>query len=183
MQAAERQRISDSVYVGIPRPKSMGRGKQWKGTKRLLRQLELGLIVVSFERKRPQVEVVFHPGPYARRKLKSRKRAVIEEIEGRSGDYNQGGSSQQKLMTAYRENAVKIACFLEILGPQSPKALRALGSGHKTTSILYDNHYGWFERISRGVYGVTRKGRKEIDHYPGLAQQFASELSERNEAD
>jgi hypothetical protein len=179
MQATERQRVSDSVYVGIPRPKSMGRGKQWKGLKRLLRQLELGLILVSFNGKKAQVEVAFHPSPYARKKLKRRRRAVIEEIEGRSGDYNQGGSSQKKLMTAYRECAVKIACFLEILGPQSPRALRALGTGTKTLSILYDNHYGWFEKVSRGVYAVTRKGRKEIDAYPGLANQFVEELSKK----
>ena len=30
--------------------------------------------------------------------------------------------------------------------------IRALGTGEKTGPILAANHYGWFERIARGLY-------------------------------
>jgi hypothetical protein len=181
MQATERQRITDSVYVGIPRPKNAGRDKHWKGLRRLLRQLELGLILVSFNRKKPRVEIAFHPLPYDRKKQRRRLRAIIGEMEGRTVDYNQGGSSKKQLMTAYRENAIQIACFLEMLGPQSPRALRALGTGPKTLSILYDNHYGWFARIGRGIYAVTPRGRKEIQAFSELTQRYAHELNRNSD--
>ena len=80
IQATERQRISDSVYVAIPAPANMGRKSRWPGITRVLRQLELGLIIVFLERPSPRVEVVFHPTPYQRRKRKRARRAVIEEM-------------------------------------------------------------------------------------------------------
>ncbi len=45
IQATERQRITDSVYVAIPTPKT--KGSRWRGIKRVLRMLEVGLMVVS----------------------------------------------------------------------------------------------------------------------------------------
>ncbi len=167
VQAAKRQRITDSVYVAVPRPKRRG---QSKGSRHLLRRLELGLIFVSFARRRkPRVEVVFHPVPYQRQKRKAAKRAVLTEMEGRSGDFNCGGSTRQKIVTAYRENAIQIACYLEAMGPMSPKQLRELGTGPKTLAILYSNFYGWFERVDRGVYALQARGREELAGYGEIA--------------
>lgn len=170
VQATKRQRITDSVYVAVPRPK---RGRQWNGFRHLLRRLELGLIFVSFGRRRkPRVEVVFHPVPHQRQKRKAAKRAVLTEMEGRSGDFNCGGSTRQKIVTAYRENAIQIACCLDAMGPMSPKELRDLGTGPKTLSILYSNFYGWFERVDRGVYALRGKGREELGEFGELAGQY-----------
>ena len=66
----------------------------------------------------------------------------MKEIEGRSADYNVGGSNKTKIMTAYKENCIQIASYLEHLGPLSPKALLELGTGTKTSSILTKNYYG-----------------------------------------
>ena len=38
-------------------------------------------------------------------------------------------------------------------------------AGNKAGPILRDNHYGWFERVRRGVYGLTPKGREALDVY------------------
>jgi hypothetical protein len=172
VQAAQRQRITDSVYVAVPAPPGGIWTKQWKGIRHVLRRLELGLILVTLRSRAPRVEVVFHPTPFDRKKQKHARRTVLQEMAGRSGDFNRGGSTQRKLVTAYRENAIQIASCLDALGPMSTRELRARGTGPKTTSILYDNVYEWFERLDRGVYGITRKGRKELGAYPELAETY-----------
>jgi hypothetical protein len=173
VQAIDRQKITDSVYVALPGPYEFRRRSRWQDLKRLLRRLELGLIVVSLEQEPPRVEIIFHPLPYRRRKQRRRRRAVIREIAGRSGDYNLGGSTRRKTITAYRENAIHIACCLDKLGPSSPKQLRALGTGPRTTPILSSNYYGWFRRVDRGIYELTPMGRAECAAYGELSAKYA----------
>jgi hypothetical protein len=172
VQATRRQRITDSVYVAVPAPPDGIWTKQWKGIRHVLRRLELGLILVTVHSRAPRVDVVFHPAPFDRKKQKQARRAVLQEIAGRSGDFNTAGSTRRKLMTAYRENAIQIACLLEARGPMSTRDLRAEGTGPKTTSILYSNMYGWFERIDRGLYGITSTGRRELQDYPELVKAY-----------
>jgi hypothetical protein len=176
IQATDRQRVTDSVYVAVPGPMELGRRSRWRGVRRVLRQLELGLILVTFDGGAPRVEIAFHPLPYRRQKRGRRRRAVIREMEGRSGSYNRGGSTRRKLVTAYRESAIRIAAALERLGPLAPRELRALGTGEKTGPILAANHYGWFERIERGVYDVSARGREEIREYPEIVARARAEL-------
>ncbi len=172
VQATRRQRITDSVYVAVPAPPGGIWTKQWKGIRHVLRRLELGLILVTVRSRVPRVEIVFHPVPFDRKKQKRARRAVLQEMEGRSGDFNTGGSTQRKLVTAYRESAIHIACLLDLRGPMSPRELRAEGTGPKTTSIMYDNVYGWFERVERGVYGITATGRQALRDYPELVKAY-----------
>lgn len=176
-QAVERQKITDSVYVAVPRPANMRRWmSQTKSVQLVLKRLEIGLILVSIKSSKPSVEVLFHPVPYDRRKRKSVHRAVITEIANRSGDFNEGGSCRRKLVTAYRENAIHIACCLSVQGPLSPKDLRSLGTGKKTLSILYTNVYSWFERVDRGVYALSAKGREEMEAYGELVEHYMNRL-------
>ena len=174
-QAVARRQITDSVYVAVPRPSNMrrwvGRSKDLQG---LLRRLELGLILVSLDRRKPEIEIRFHPAPFQNRKRRTERRAVLEEIGRRSGDFNQGGSCRQKLVTAYRENAVRIACLMADHGPMSPGQLRELGTGDKTLDILYKNVYGWFDRIGRALYALSPRGRSDLDHSPELVQRYLS---------
>lgn len=172
VQATRRQKFTDSVYVAIPRPDDLG-GKKWRGIQHLLRRLELGLLLVSFSVRPARVEVAFHPIPFDRKKYVASRRAVLREIAGRSEDHNIGGSTRRKLVTAYRENALRIAYLLNRHGPQAPKALAALGAGPKTRDILYQNVYGWFERIDRGVYALSPAGATALEEYVDLVAQFA----------
>jgi hypothetical protein len=175
-QATDRQKLSDSVYVAFPRPAKMGRGTRWKDVKRLLKRLGLGLILVSFERRKPHVEVAFHPVMAPRRKNPRARKAVIREMEGRSVDKNLGGSTGRKLLTAYRETALRIATCLDMLDTASPKELRALGTGPRTQAILYNDVYGWFERVGHARYGLRQAGRDALGKYPELIEQIRDEL-------
>ena len=170
IQATERQRITDSVYVAIPTPKT--KGSRWRGIKRVLRMLEVGLMVVSFDSRKPKVKVMFDPLPYSRKKQKRRRRAVLKEIAERSGDYNTAGSTRQKVITAYRESAIHVACCLDRFGPLSPRQLRSLGTAEKTLTILSNNYYGWFQRIARGVYELAAVGKTALSEYPHLSDRY-----------
>ena len=70
---------------------------------------------------------------------KKRRNRLIAEIEGRTGDFNIGGSNKLKIMTSYKESCIHIACCLIRHGPLSPKSLREIGTGEKTYQILYKN--------------------------------------------
>ncbi|HPR17401.1 MAG TPA: DUF2161 family putative PD-(D/E)XK-type phosphodiesterase [Candidatus Cloacimonadota bacterium] len=170
IQATDRQKITDSVYVAIPRPGNRTQQKRWKGVKHLLRRLELGLIFVDV--KSGEVEVVFHPLEFQRHKLQKRRKALLEEISNRSENLNTGGSNRRKIMTAYRLNALKIAQKLAELGQTSPKILRENGTGDKTLSILSSNFYGWFCRVERGIYELTSKGKTELQKYRSKHPDF-----------
>ena len=183
-QAVKRQRAADSVYVAIPRPRGGAWTSGWRDMCMLLRRLELGLITVVVPdgegKEGKRVEVHFHPKAFDRLKsARSGKKArscIIRETAGRSGNYNTGGTTREKLVTAYREQAVHIACCLMKFGPLSPSELKKMGTGAKTQDILYDNHYGWFKRVSRGIYTVDGCARGFLDEYPGLVRHYMDKL-------
>jgi hypothetical protein len=180
IQAAKRQKLTDQVYVAIPRPKGRLNSKQWTDKCHLVKRLELGLIVVSFTGNRAKAEVLFDPTPFNRRQskgLNKRKReSLMKEIDGRSADFNVGGSNRTKIMTAYKENCIQIASYLEYLGPLSPKELVEMGTGPKTSSILTKNFYSWFERVRRGVYVISEKGKEELKEFSDLVNYYIKQL-------
>jgi hypothetical protein len=147
--------------------------------RQLLRRLSLGLLLVSFVGGDGYVEVAFDPGPYDQRKSPKRLQAVLREIAGRSADYNLGGSSRRKLLTAYKEQSLYIAWWLQQLGPQSPKALRAHGACDNARSILYRNHYGWFTHPAKGLYGISDAGRHELDQHRELIEYWQQSAVEK----
>lgn len=177
VQAVKRQKVADLVYIAVPKPGHLKANAKWRDLLYLLRRLGLGLLLVNFKGETALVEVVIEPGVDARQgKLYQNKRKrtrLTKELAGRSLDANLGGVNRKKLLTAYREQAVLIACYLKYYGNLSPKRLRELGTDpKKTTSILYDNHYGWFERVSQGCYGLTDSGCEALQDYPELMAAF-----------
>ncbi len=177
IQAAKRQRVANAVYIGIPMPKTGIFSRQWKDLCYLVRRLELGLLVVSFLKSGPKVEVIFDPKPFdcnkSRRLSQKKREGIILEINSRHGDLNTGGSTRQKIMTAYKENAVQILCYLYKYGPLSIKQLKELGTGPKTSSILQNNFYGWFDRVTKGVYQLTSEGNRSLTDYPELVTYYS----------
>lgn len=178
IQSTLRQRLTNFVYIAIPKPKYSLRSKKWKDLCYLLRRLELGLLMISFKGEDAKAELIFPPGPFDRKKsmsLSTKKRnALLVEIKGRTGDFNIGGSTQTQIMSAYKENSIHIACCLVQSGALSTRDLRQMGTGDKTTSILYENHYEWFERVRRGVYQLTEKGESELQLYPDLVKHYTN---------
>ena len=185
-QAVKRQRVADSVYVAIPNPKGGSRTSGWRDMCMLLRRLELGLITVALNRKDEQVEVHFHPNTFDRLKsLRTNKKIrhhIIKETTGRSGHYNTGGTNRTKLITAYREQAIHAACCMMKYGDMSPSQIRKLGASAKTPNILRDNHYGWFTRVSKGIYSLNDCAREFLDGYPELAGHYMDLIIEKENA-
>jgi len=170
-QAVARQRISDTVYVAVPRRAVRDRRRLRRIT-RLLRRLELGLLLVDLEADPPSAKAAIEPSPFRRRSSSALRARVLEEMVGRSGTRNRGGVTRTKLMTAYRENALQIAVLIDELGPQSPRSLRERGTGEKTAAILQRNVYGWFRRVARGLYDLSADGRAALAAHPKLAMEY-----------
>lgn len=173
VQATDRQRLADRVYVALPRPSTREWRQRWPGYLHLLRRLELGLMLVSFATELPLLEVVFDPQPYRRRRQPKRQQKLLAELAGRSRSFNQGGSNRRQLLTAYREAALTIAKLLaEAEQPLKPQELRVLGADSKTGSILYRNYYGWFTRIERGLYELSDAGYQALQDNQELVLQL-----------
>lgn len=171
MQGIDRQAITDSVYVAVP----AGKGKRWasqvKDAVKLCRRLGLGLIVVRFDAATPSVLVHCDPGGYQPRKIKKRKDALLMEFERRAGDHNVGGQVKRKIITAYRQDALRIAVALA-QAPNKPRILAVELGLPKAATILQSDHYGWFERIERGVYGLRPSGHEALKTYAHVIASF-----------
>lgn len=188
-QAVKRQKFADLVYTAVPKPKRIIGSSKWRDICHLIRRLELGLILVSFKRDKAFVEIAVEPAFFDREKSRQRNKksraSIIKEVEGRYEDFNIGGSRGKKVVTAYRESSIFIACCLDKFGSLSPKRLREFGTdSKKTTSILYENHYGWFEKLERGVYSISDTGRQALKIYKDLADYYFKKLrnDEKDEA-
>lgn len=172
LQAAQRQKMTDLVYMAVPRPTSHISARRWRALLHLARRLELGLLTVAFHRGAARVDVVLDPVPFDRKRSQAQGRRerleLAVEIAGRHGNFNQAGSVRTRLMTAYRENAIHIATCLRRLGPAAPRTLRALGTGDKTLAILSRNVYGWFERREKGIYALAEAGEEAFRLYPEM---------------
>ena len=180
IQAVERQQFADSVYVAIAKPVKWGEARNFKGMCHLLKRLGLGLIIVEFLKTKTRVEVVFDPADYQVKRSHKKRYAVIREAEKRTADHNQGGSTRKKIMTGYRENAIFIACCLDKYGSLSPKALREIGTGSKTASLLQKNYYGWYERVTKGLYGLTEKGQTGLKEFREVAHYYRLQLEQHD---
>ncbi|MCB1691498.1 MAG: hypothetical protein KDI19_01970 [Pseudomonadales bacterium] len=168
-QATARQELGGPVYVAIAEPNK--KGAHYRGIVRVLKRLNLGLLLVRASPLGESVREILTPGNPGLQSTTRRKRerqAVVREASKRSGDYNAGGMTRVPVATVYRETAILIACHLEARGPLSPKTLRELGTGPQTAAILQRNYYGWFERISRGVYRVNDAGIDATSRWPEL---------------
>ncbi|MFS0837119.1 DUF2161 family putative PD-(D/E)XK-type phosphodiesterase [Paenibacillus sp. 1P03SA] len=182
IQGLRRQDVTQRVYIAIELP-AKGRVPHrmtWADIRKLCGRLGLGLITVQFYKTRkPAVEVVCEPpdpgGEAPVRKTTVRKRAaerVLGEFRERSADYNVGGSRGLKLVTAYREKALHCALLLREQGPLSPRSLRELTGNAKTAALLQRNVYGWFTRVKRGLYGLTRPGEEALDTFAHVVARF-----------
>jgi hypothetical protein len=162
-QAVERQESCDGVYLAVPAAGS-SYPPNFRAHLKLIKRLELGLLLVRFLSRRTRVELVCHPGSRERRRNGRRRAAILRELSGRSGDHTPGGTRGQ-VVTAYREEALVLALMLREHGELSPAACRTLGATGKAAAVLRDNHYGWFERVRRGIYRLDGAGLNALEAY------------------
>jgi len=179
VQGTQRQLYFDSVYIAVPHPRQKISRRAWKQRIHLIKQLELGLLLVSWDKQgKASVEVKLHPEKYKPRKNIKKQKSIIREITGRSRNYNVAGSHKTRVMTAYRERAIHIACCLEQQGPLSPAKLKKLGTDKSTQSILSKNYYGWFEKIERGIYQLHPTGRNSLEEFQELANHYRLQIKD-----
>lgn len=179
LQATQRQKLVQKVYIAIPSPTGRQRfSKAFKEYEHLLKRLEIGLILVNFKES-PHAELIFDPKEYPRAPILSRHKrkrtAAIREAEGRHDDYNVGGTNG-KLVTVYREKALLIASCLFDKGRLSIKEIRSLTGNDKTHTLLRSNHYGWFEKVARGSYALTKAGIEALETYGEIIVVLRQEM-------
>lgn len=154
-QAVARQAVTDAVYVAVPRWKGRAGWKAFSGNVGLCKRLGLG--VLSVRPKDGAVEVHCDPAPFQPRKSKARKARLLKVFSRLEGDPNTGGMRGEKV-TVYRQDAEKCAVFLNENGASRGRDV-VKGTGvEKATTMMRDNHYGWFEKVDKGVYMLSEAG-------------------------
>ncbi|EPX80703.1 DUF2161 domain-containing phosphodiesterase [Litoreibacter arenae] len=165
-QGVARLSVTDDVYIAVPRKTGKPFQKALKENTKLCRRLGLGLITVRLSDK--LVEVHTDPAPYAPRKSKKRKGQLLKEFARRVGDPNDGGATRHGIITAYRQDALRCARFLAVHGPSKGAKVAGWAEVPTATRLMRDNHYGWFEKVSKGVYTLSAEGRKGLSDYGDL---------------
>ena len=69
-------------------------------------------------------------------------------------------------MTAYRQRALRVALFLRHQGPTKASDVARHTQETEARNILYRDVYGWFDKVSRGIYTLSPRGQREIDAWP-----------------
>lgn len=172
-QAINRQSMSDRVYIAVPRKSGKAALTAIRRNKMLARRLGIGLITVKF----PEGKVVVHcePAPFTPRKIKARKIKLLKEFESRHGDPNKGGMTSAGQITSYRQGALRCAKVLYDEGACKGSYVAKMAGFEKATRLMASNHYGWFEKVEKGIYGLTPEGAKALDDH---AETVASMMGE-----
>ena len=155
-QAIERQGATELVYVAVPRPGQTA----LKRNLALARRLGIGVLTVRD--RDGMVEAHHDPGPYHARRMPKKSERLLRAFERLRGDPNAGGATRHGLVTGYRQDALACARFLALHGPTRAAKVAEWTEVPQARAIMADNHYGWFVRVSRGIYGLTKAGQKGL---------------------
>lgn len=184
LQGVERLSATPHVYIAAERAE--GRGAfAMSELRRMCRMLGLGLLTVKLYRRKPAfVELHCEPGEGgtpdfgAAKPGGRRTERLLAEFRERSGDYNAGGGTGRKLVTAYREKALRCAAALQAFGPAAPRRVREAAGTDKAAGILRNNVYGWFRKVKRGVYELSPAGQAALLEYAEVLAGFAPPAGE-----
>ncbi|MBO9474448.1 hypothetical protein J7413_12935 [Shimia sp. R10_1] len=154
-QAVARQAVTDAVYVAVPRWKGRAGWKAFSGNIGLCKRLGLG--VLSVRLKDGAVEAHCDPVPFQPRKSKTRKAKLLKAFSRLEGDPNVGGT-RGATVTVYRQDAEKCAVFLNENGASRGRDVAGGTGVENATTLMRDNHYGWFEKVEKGVYMLSESG-------------------------
>lgn len=156
LQAVDRASVADEVWIAA-RISAKGKGRESdKRYRDLCRRLGFGMLGVADNGAVSVIVGSVTPMPRTNPKRRSR---LMREHQKRKGDPVTGGSTRTPQMTAYRQQALGCAAALEA-GPLRMRDVRA--QVPEADKILQGNVYGWFERVERGVYGLTPAGLEAL---------------------
>ena len=166
-QAALRQKYVETVYIAVFKPKSL-KNTAYRDKLYLLKRLGIGLLLVS--KRSLEVQVANEPlvtelSVYQKQN-RNKKKKLTAEFSKRRTKNNVGGVRGEKLISAYREDALLVldACA-ELGGEVKGREVRKFCNIEKTADILRSNYYGWFEKIETGVYRVTDAGYAALEEF------------------
>lgn len=165
MQGVARQALFDHVYLAVPASGPKGWRLRYRDVIRLCRRLGLGLLAVRLDQNAPAVEAHLDPGPYRPTRNAKKRGRLLREFERRAGDPAAGGLGGVKRVTAYRQDALRCARRLAAAGPSTPASIRDATGVERAGEILRADHYGWFERVERGVYALTPTGAAGLEAF------------------
>ena len=175
LQGVERLALSERVYLAVPRRlrpgARAGRGIMADAppVRRLCRRLGLGLILVGHD----TVAIVEEPVPYRPRPARTRAARLIAEFERREGDPNVGGRTRAPIVTAYRQDALRIARALAATGPMRLGELRTATGVAGSGRLLQRNVYGWFTRLARATYTLSDRGHAALGQFAAAVAALA----------
>lgn len=179
LQGITRQSLSDDVYLAVQAPNTPTKRRNWRSRQRgylkLCHMLGLGLMVVDLDRvAEPQTRILVDPKPYQPRKNKRQQTHLMTEFAARIGDPNTGGTTRTKIVTAYRQDALRCAVALRIHGDMKVAHIKAEAGVSRAASILQKNHYNWFERTARGIYRLAPLGYKGLQQHAEVLPLIAN---------
>ncbi len=161
-QAVARLRVTDQVYLGVCKPTGRSARRALKDNLAMCRRLGLGLITVRAD---GAVEVQCDPGPYTPRRNKAKAARLLREFDRLEGDPNAGGATRHGIVTAYRQDALKCAAHLVECGATKGAEVAKATGVATATRLMRENHYGWFEKVDKGVYALTDAGQEGLKHW------------------
>jgi hypothetical protein len=160
LQAVDRAGACDEVWLAA-KMSVRGKGRESDARYRnLCRRLGFGMLAVTDS---DEVRVIVRPVTTAPRRDPKKRSRLVAEHNKRKGDPTLGGSTRSPIMTAYRQQALACASAMA-LGPRKIRELKP--DFPNAPNILRDNFYGWFDRVERGVYGLTEAGRAALKRWP-----------------
>ncbi|MEL6570748.1 MAG: DUF2161 family putative PD-(D/E)XK-type phosphodiesterase [Pseudomonadota bacterium] len=177
-QGLARLAVTDLVYVAVPWKSGKPFARALKDNVTLARRVGLGVITVRLR----DGHVVVHadPEPYRPRKSKAKRARLLRAFDRLQGDPNSGGATRHGIVTGYRQDAVRCARFLAVHGPSPGRKVKEWAEVPDATRIMRDDHYGWFEKVSRGVYALSAAGRRGLADYGDVADDLIEDVSPSN---
>lgn len=169
-QALERLSAVDLVYVAVGVPDGSKARENWDlqvpKAERLCRMLGIGMISVR------DGLVITHnePSVYQSRKFPKARSRILSEFTRRSGDYNVGGTTKRPKITAYREDALRIAYLLDKNGTLSLREVRQTLAMPKSTAILRRNVYEWWSKDGSASYKINLEGKRALEQYANVVR-------------
>lgn len=175
-QGIDRQAVTPHVYLAVPDAGTRRGLDALRANLKLARRLGLGVLTVRL----PSGAVTVHcdPGPFRPRLLAKPRARLLREFAARRGDPALGGATRAGLVTAYRQDAQAIAAHLATHGACRGRNVRDATGVARATSILHADHYGWFARISVGVYALTEAGRAACRQGGGTMEPVTEPLAD-----
>ncbi|MEM9733341.1 MAG: DUF2161 family putative PD-(D/E)XK-type phosphodiesterase [Pseudomonadota bacterium] len=166
-QACERLALTPHVYVAVPHSTGRRFYKSTIANRKLCRRLAIGLMTVRL--KDGFVQVHCDPKPphpvSVSKRAQAKKTLLLKEFSKRLGDPNAGGSAKSRVMTAYRQDALRCLLVVRDHGALKASLIARLSGVDRARDIMAANHYGWFARVERGIYGPGLGAAKAlVDH-------------------